>query len=108
MLKLYLLALSCIIASGCATYRGGADLSKLDDFRIVVNQTTRQELVARFGKPQHTVTESDGQTHLIWTDSIASARVFSGSNVKSKMLMVTLVNDVVVDYKKSDSDTSAK
>jgi hypothetical protein len=108
MLKGKFLPVVCLIICGCASYHGGTDLSKLDEFPIVVNQTTRQELVARFGKPQHTVTESDGKAQLIWTDSTARAGAFSGSNTKTKMLFVTLTNDVVVDFKKSESDTTAK
>jgi len=108
MLKLLLSVAITLVTAGCASYHGGTDLSSVDSTPILVNQTTQQELITLFGHPQHTTTGSDGRTLLTWWDSKSHANAFSGSTVKARTLTVTIVNGVVVDFKKTDTDTATQ
>jgi hypothetical protein len=110
-----------LVVAGCSTNKthSGADLSSLDEFKIVKNQTTQKELVEHFGEPGNTTTRGDGTRILTWTDARGDAKVngtkfipvvglFTGPMVDQKItrrsLSATVREGIVVDFTESDGN----
>jgi len=99
-------------SGGCfsTTSHNGTDLSKLDDFKIVKGTTTESQLVAEFGQPASTTSQSDGTTMMTWIDGTSQGQfsnyLFGSTqhiSVKSRSLTATIRDGVVADYTVSDS-----
>jgi len=114
-------ALSIIFIAGCfpSQTHSGADLSKLQDFKIEKNKTTEKELVDHFGAPGNTTMRGDGLKMLSWNDARSDANyngaafipivgVFTGSAVHQKVthrsLSATVRDGVVIDFTQSDGN----
>jgi hypothetical protein len=99
----------------------GADLSKLDEFKIVKNQTTEKELVEHFGAPGNSVTRGDGIRVPVWNDGRSNGHfnvaeglpivgmAFMGkgggeTTVTNRSLTATVRDGVVTDYTVSDGN----
>jgi hypothetical protein len=102
-------ALALSYATGCIpmSIQRGADLSKLDEFKIEKNRTTEKELVDHFGAPGNTMTASDGSKVLTWSDarSQSTINIFfpqPSGKVTRRSLTATVRDNLVVDYQISD------
>ena len=97
-------------SGGCfsTSSHSGTDLSKLDDFKIVKGTTTESQLIAEFGQPASTTSQSDGTTTAMWIDGSSQGQFnyfVGGQNlsVKNRSLTATIRDGVVADYTVSDS-----
>jgi len=80
-----LIAAALILAAGCASH--GRPITQAQIDQIEEGKTTKQELLASFGKPVVTSRNSDGTEIIGW----AYAKVgFAGSSYQNQSLTVTL------------------
>ena len=110
-----------LLVAGCfpSQTHSGADLSKLDDFKIEKNKTTEKELVDHFGAPGNTTMRGDGSKMLSWNDARSDANyngaafipivgAFTGPMVDQKInhrsLSATVRDGVVIDFTETNGN----
>jgi hypothetical protein len=113
---------------GCSdNVQSGSDVQKLESFKIEKNKTTEQELVANFGPPASTMTNSDGSKVLTWSgvegqghgagswgtamlNIVPGGIFFAHENMQtnSSSISVTIRDGVVVDYNVIESNQNQK
>lgn len=93
-----LIAAALILTAGCASH--GRPITKAQIDQIEEGKTTKQDLLASFGRPVVTSRNSDGSEIIGW----AYAKVgFAGSSYENQSITVTLdPQGKVLNYTTSD------
>jgi hypothetical protein len=98
----FLLMVGCIPMST----HNGANLAKVDEFKIEKGKTTEREVFEEFGEPGSRVTQGDGSRVLTWTDARSKSNMpllpivpyTNQTTTTSRSLSVTIRDGVVIDY----------
>lgn len=87
-------SIACLVALGCYTQRRpitGRDLDPKQVDDIVVNQTAKQQVLDRFGKPDSETQKADGSEEIVYT--------YRGYIEKNTELLVYAKKDTITERK---------
>jgi outer membrane protein assembly factor BamE (lipoprotein component of BamABCDE complex) len=103
-----MVVLAVVAFGGCAFASTGKKMDPAKISQVKVGVTTKQELIAWFGKPQYESTSSDGTSMASWAHVDAAYVMFAGESHSESLAVTFDSNGVVRTFRTGKSGNNIK